>query len=100
MLDNFRTYQISKSFYSTCKTLRLPRHLKDQLSRSSSSVCLNVAEGAGRDTPADQRRFYTIAFASLRESQAVLDLELGPTHQANVLADKLAAHLYRLIHGR
>jgi hypothetical protein len=41
MLKNFKTYQLSIQFYQACEKLKLPRHLKDQLVRASSSVALN-----------------------------------------------------------
>jgi len=66
-------------------------------SASVISVALNLAEGSGRATKKDQKRFFDIAFASLRESQAVLDLGSSPPSQALECADKLAAHLYCLI---
>ncbi|MBX7139004.1 MAG: four helix bundle protein, partial [Oligoflexia bacterium] len=68
--------------------------------RASSSIVLNLAEGAGRATRADQNRFFSIAFGSLRECQAILDLHDSGNSPASELADKLAAHLFRLIHGR
>jgi four helix bundle protein len=46
MRKNFRTYQLAVEFYRSAKTLQLPRHLKDQLNRASSSVVLNLAEVA------------------------------------------------------
>ena len=97
MLKNFRTYQIAVEFYRLSRTLILPRHLKEQLARAASSVALNVAEGAGRQTKADQKRFFTIAFGSLREAQAIIELALAASTPAWQEADKLAAHLYRLI---
>ena len=97
MNRNFRTYQLAVEFYKTTRSLSFPRHLKDQLSRAASSVVLNLAEGSGRESKAEQKRFFHIAFGSLRESQAVLDLSLNSNEEAKELADKLAAHLYRLI---
>ena len=93
----FRTYDLAVSFYHLTQTLQLPRHLKDQLDRAASSVVLNLAEGRGRSTKVDQRRFFHMAFGSLRESQAILDLTLSQSLEAVKLADVLAAHLYRLI---
>jgi four helix bundle protein len=58
---------------------------------------LNLAEGSGRFGRKDQRRFYSIAFGSLRECQAIIDLELSENEEVSDLADILAAHLYRLI---
>ena len=60
---------------------------------------LNLAEGYGRISKRDQARFYRIALGSLRECQAVLDLYLTSTPEAIECADKLGAHLYRLIQG-
>jgi four helix bundle protein len=96
MLENFRTYQLAVQLHKDCKTRPLPHYLKDQLLRASSSVALNLAEGSARSTVRDRKRFYTMAFASLREVQAVIDLEesLAPLRTT---ADSLAAHLYKLV---
>jgi four helix bundle protein len=96
MLENFRTYQLAVQLHKDCKTRPLPHYLKDQLLRASSSVALNLAEGSARSTIKDRKRFYTMAFASLREVQALIDLEesLEPL-KAN--ADSLGAHLYKLV---
>jgi len=48
-------------------------NLSDQLSRASLSILANVAEGAGKTSPADKRRHYTIARVSSTESAALLD---------------------------
>ena len=95
-LSHFRSYQLSVQFYRKASVLRCPSHLKSQLLRSASSVALNLAEGNGKDSPADQRRFYRIALGSLRESQAVLDLCDRPGSELAALADQLGAHIYRL----
>ncbi|MBI1859802.1 MAG: four helix bundle protein, partial [Deltaproteobacteria bacterium] len=67
MLSDFQAFQNSKALYLACKKLKLPLFLKDQLLRASSSVALNVAEGSGKWTGKDQKRFYSIAYGSLRE---------------------------------
>ena len=97
MMKNFRTYHLAVEFYHLAQQLKLPRHLKDQLDRASSSVVLNLAEGAARGTKLDQRRFFHIALGSLRESQAILDLVLTSPKETQDCLDKLAAHLYRLV---
>ncbi|MEI8347736.1 MAG: four helix bundle protein, partial [Pseudomonadota bacterium] len=74
MNANFRTYNLSVLLYRECAKIKLPHHLKDQLLRASSSIALNLAEGRGKRTPKDQRRFFDIAFGSVREVQSVLDL--------------------------
>jgi hypothetical protein len=54
---------------------RLPGSLKDQWARASSSVALNLNEGWGRRTKKDRERFFQIALGSIRECQAINDLE-------------------------
>ena len=97
MLRNFRTYRLAVEFYHLSQTLRLPRQLSDQLKRAASSVALNLAEGSGRVGRNDQLRFFHIAFGSLRECQAILELAPRGYPAAVKLADTLAASLYRLI---
>jgi len=96
MIKNFRAYNIAVEFYRDIHGLKLSRHLQDKCQRASASIVLNLAEGSARATKADQCRFFTIAFGSLRECQAILDLIPLETELAEK-ADKLAAHLYKLI---
>ena len=95
-MRNFRTYKLAVNFYKESQALKLPRHLKDQLARAASSIALNLAEGAGRFSRDDQKRFFHIAFGSLRECQAILEIA-GKNPTATALADSLAAHIYKLI---
>ena len=48
--------------------------MADQLSRASTSIVLNIAEGAGKFAKADKRRFYLTAAGSVSESAAVCDV--------------------------
>ena len=48
----------------------------DQIDRSSTSIPLNIAEGAGKFTSKDKNRFYDIARGSAVESAACLDVLL------------------------
>jgi four helix bundle protein len=48
-------------------------HLADQFTRASMSVVLNIAEGAGKLSKPDQRRYYLTARGSATESAALLD---------------------------
>jgi four helix bundle protein len=55
----------------------LPRgqgHLADQFVRASTSIVLNVAEGAGKLSKLDKRRYYLSARGSAAESAALLDV--------------------------
>src|SRR5688500_9891375 len=53
----------------------LPRgrsHLADQFTRASLSIVLNLAEGAGKHSKLDKRRYYVTARGSATESAALL----------------------------
>ena len=97
MLKNFRTFQLANQFYQEAQKISLPLYLKDQLDRSSSSIALNLAEGYGKATYKDQRKFFSIAMGSLRESQAILILAQIDGGNLVDLADHLAASIYKLI---
>lgn len=96
----FRTQQAAIAFYRSCKGLRLPSHLNQQLLRAASSIALNVAEGAAKSSPRDQKRFYEIAMGSFRECQCIFMLEERATVSAHALAHRLGGLLYRLIQSR
>ena len=96
MLEEFVAYQKAKTLYKACKGLKLPRFLQDQIQRASASVVLNLAEGSGKRTPNDQRRFYSIAFGSLRECLIPFPILPSMDFVLNKLADDLSAILYVL----
>jgi four helix bundle protein len=56
---------------------RLPlsrSHLCDQFTRASTSIVLNLAEGAGKHSKPDKRRYYRTARGPATESAALLDI--------------------------
>ena len=65
--------------------------LVDQFRRTSLSVPLNIAEGAGEFAPKEKARFYRIAKRSATECAAVHDhmIDLNLLHPAEVKATKL-----------
>ncbi|QDG54916.1 four helix bundle protein [Persicimonas caeni] len=76
--EKLEVYGVALEFFAlTSGTLEaIPRghsKLKDQLDRASTSIMLNIAEGAGKRLPADKANFYTIARGSAFESAAVYD---------------------------
>jgi four helix bundle protein len=77
--ERLTVYQKSIEFVTFVAAL-LPRlqspfsSLRDQLLRSSQSIPLNIAEGNGKRSPADRRRFFEIARGSAMESAATLDV--------------------------
>ena len=75
--ESLIVYDMALKFHVGAMSL-LPKrgftNLRDQLERASLSVVLNIAEGAGRSSPADRRRFFTIAMGSLLECGALLEV--------------------------
>lgn len=96
VLSDFKAFGLAKEFYWECRKKRLPSFLQLQLLRASSSIALNLAEGSARRGPADQKRFYLIAFSSLRECQAIMELENLKDDRLAQIATSLGAILYRL----
>jgi len=84
----------------------LPRgrsHLADQFTRASTSIVLNVAEGAGKLSRPDKRRYYLTARGSATESAALLDVCLrlhlmdAPQHEtAKSMVVRIVSMLIRL----
>ena len=93
-MQKFKTYQLAKQFYHKSKNLKLREPMRNQFQRACLSVVLNLAEGSAKSTPKDRRKFYRIAFGSLRELQAILDI----INHVELIkeADKLGAYLYKL----
>jgi four helix bundle protein len=52
-----------------------PRYasMAEQLRRAALSIPLNIAEGTGKTSRPDQRRFYAIAHGSAMECAAIID---------------------------
>ena len=80
--------------------------LLDQLRRASTSIALNIAEGAGRTGPADAARIYAIARGSAMECAAVLDtlqvlkaLDASTHERGCELLGRIVAMLTRLCQG-
>ncbi len=101
MLQNFKTFNLSVQFYKSCQKIKLPSHLKNQLDRASSSISLNLAEGYGKSSFRDQRKFFQIGMGSLRECQAILILAgINVKSIEYQQADLIGACLYKLINSK
>jgi len=75
--ERLDVYRVALEFQTAADEIAFPsrfRDLRDQLLRASTSIVLNIAEGAGRQTAADKARFYAIARGSAMECAAILDI--------------------------
>ncbi|TSC91842.1 MAG: hypothetical protein CEN92_197 [Candidatus Berkelbacteria bacterium Licking1014_96] len=76
---NFRTYRSAKNLH--IKLLKVVNefdnayyYLSSQLKRASLSVVLNIAEGSGKDSDKDFRRYIQNSLGSINEVAACLDI--------------------------
>jgi four helix bundle protein len=104
--ERLEVYRLAVEFHGLVMGLvprRGVRHIRDQIERSSLSVVLCIAEGAGRSTVKDKRRFYAMARGSATESAAVIDVLLvrgvasaQDCQEARAMAVRLVQMLSRL----
>lgn len=76
--EKLDVYQISLEYvgwsFRYCEELKGHRNAKDQLLRASQSIPLNIAEGNGKATDGDRRRYFEIARGSALECGAIQDV--------------------------
>ncbi|HVJ65255.1 MAG TPA: four helix bundle protein [Bdellovibrionota bacterium] len=96
-MTTFRTLDLAVEFYKKSEELRLSGNLRDQLTRAASSIALNLSEGNARPTSRDKKRFYQVAYASLKECQTIFRLLPNKNEELEKLADHLGACLYKLM---
>ena len=79
------------------------RHARDQLLRASQSIPLNIAEGNGKVTVGDRRRYFEIARGAALECAAVQDvlnvcgmINAEKNHQGKVMLDRIVAMLTKM----
>jgi four helix bundle protein len=107
--QKLRVYALAREYRREVLALirDLPRGyagLRDQISRASLSVKLNIAEGSAEYAPAEKARFYRMARRSVVECSAVIDdledlglLSPSATARAHELEYQLVAGLVKLI---
>ncbi len=71
-MKTFRTLVLSEKFYGLSEETDLRGNLRDQLLRASSSIALNLSEGNAKSSIKEKKRFYGIAYASLKECQTMV----------------------------
>ena len=106
--ERLDVYQLALDFLVFADDIieHLPRgrgHLADQLSRAATSIVLNIAEGAGKFSKPDKRRYYLSSAGSATECAAILDVCLRLTlihvdvHTAGkAMLERIAAMLVKL----
>jgi four helix bundle protein len=85
---------------------RLPRgrgHLADQLTRAATSIVLNIAEGTGKYSGPDKRRYFLSSLGSTTECAAIFDIlqrlklvDAAAHRSAKEMLDRIAAMLVKL----
>ena len=106
--ERLEVYRVALDFLVLADDVveHLPRgrgHLADQLTRAATSIVLNIAEGAGKFSKPDKRRYYLTAIGSATECAAILDvcllLKLATTDvhaTGKQLLDRVVAMLVKL----
>ena len=97
MNSKFRTLELAINLHKECQKLKMKAYLKSQLERATSSVALNLSEGNARFGTADRRRFFQIAYASLKEVEVALMLASVSSTKLADLTDHLGGSIYNLI---
>ncbi len=89
--------------FRLCERLPAHRNAKEQLLRASQAIPLNIAEGNGKATDGDWRRFFEIARGSALECGAIQDVlevcgALSPAEntEAKGVLDRIVAMLTKL----
>jgi four helix bundle protein len=100
--EKLDVYRLSVDFLTSVRVLgkEVPlgnADLFSQLRRASSSICLNIAEGAGKYTQLDKKRFYGIARGSAMGCAAVLDVLEASELLPKVILDPHRATLVRIV---
>ena len=106
--QKLEVYKKAKTFHQNCLNLlndnKINKTAKDQLNRASFSIALNIAEGSGRFSNPDRRKFFIISRSSVFECVAILDILHDSNHIETTIckemlqyADELSRILYSMI---
>ena len=75
--EKLEVYRVAREFLvlaTRVSARKMPRDLRDQFDRATSSILFNIGEGAGKTARADKQRSYEIARGSTTEAATQLDL--------------------------
>jgi len=100
--ERLDVYQLSISYiaqvYSKASSLGgHHRHARDQWFRASQSISLNIAEGNGKATVADRRRYFEIARGSALECAAIQDVLTAGKGLGSSESQKMKVDLDRIV---
>jgi four helix bundle protein len=101
--EKLHAYQEARKLLSCVREAHISdSKIRDQALRAATSICLNIAEAAGRTGSADKARVYAIARGETCEAAAALDIALvaGMCKEDSARLD--AAHarsVYALLSG-
>ncbi len=106
--ERLDVYRVSMEYvrwaFDICERLKGQHwHARDQLLRASQAIPLNIAEGNGKATSGDRRRYFEIARGSALECaaiQGVLEVSRAISAEENVkgknMLDRVVAMLTKL----
>jgi len=105
--EQLDVYRLSLKYvgwvYRFCENLKGHRNASNQLLRASQAIPLNIAEGNGKATEGDRRRYFEIARGSALECAAAQDVlevcgAIAPDKntEAKLLLDRIVAMLTKL----
>ncbi len=107
--ERLEVYRVAREYLVVATALsarKMPRDLRDQFDRASTSILFNIGEGAGKTAKADKQRSYEIARGSTTEAATQLDvLRIRGSitdeqyHRARALLIRVAQMLSRLCGG-
>ena len=100
--EKLDVYRCSMEFLETAFELieKLPRgygHLASQLQRAALSVPLNIAEGSGKSSFPERKRFFEIARCSALECSAIIQCALVLRLADNTLLQHNRTLIFRIV---
>lgn len=104
-----KSEDVYKKILTHVLSSKIDKDLRDQLKRASSSIILNIAEGAGKFSSNDKKNFYAIARGSTHECVAILrilnleekikaDLFQALNNDFNEISRMLSGLINRMVH--
>ena len=83
--------------YAASESLNgIHRHARDQWLRASQSIPLNIAEGNGKTSEPDRRRYFEIARGSVLECAAIQDVLVAGKALEEKMSEKRKSELDRM----